>query len=161
MSTRVNPPHPQDGPVLFTLVCVVGSAFAIRGLLTLPIGTEQWLVGAMALLIVLGGFAFIVGGWLWIQREVAVADGRIVVRRWIEVIRSRPGRVIPLADGTRTSITLENVATFQVERNGVIEAHLTLGYWELPRIRELIDVLRANGVPLAQYWEGEYPPNVA
>ena len=56
--------------------------------------------------------------------------------------------------------SLENVRSPRIERNGVTEAVPTLGYWELPQIRELIDALRANGVPLAQYWEGEYPPNV-
>lgn len=161
MNTRVNPPYPQPGPVLFAVACVVGSAFAIRGLLTLPIGTEPWLVAAVAQLIILGGFAFIELGWLWIQREVDISDGSIVVRRWIEVVRGRPGRAIPLGDRTRTSITLENVCSFQVEHDSVVEARITLGYWELHRIRELVDALRANRVPLAQYWDGEYPPGVA
>lgn len=161
MITRVNPPHPQDGPVLLALLCVVGSVFAIRGLVTLPIGTEPWLVGAMAQAIIVAGLAFIIGGWLWIQREVAFADGSIVVRRWIEAIRSRPGRQIPLGDDTRISITLENIQSLRVERGGKAEAVMTLGYWEPDRIRQLIDALRANGVPFAQHWDGDYPHGVA
>lgn len=94
MITRVNPPHPQEGPVLFALVCAVGLFFVIGGLVTLPIGTEPWLVGGAGLLMIPGGLAFIMGGWLWIQREVTFSDGTIVVRRWIEAMRGKPGRAL-------------------------------------------------------------------
>lgn len=161
MITRVNPPHPQEGPVLFALVCAVGLFFVIGGLVTLPIGTEPWLVGGAGLLMIPGGLAFIMGGWLWIQREVTFSDGTIVVRRWIEAMRGKPGRTLPLDDDTRISITLENIQSLRIERNGKAEAVMTLGYWEPPRIRQLIDALRAHGIPFAQYWVGEYPPNVA
>jgi hypothetical protein len=42
------------------------------------------------------------------------------------------------------------VRSLGIERNGVIEARLTLGYWEPKRIRELIDALRAHGVEFGQ-----------
>lgn len=160
MITRVNPPHPQDGPVLFVLMCVVGIVLAVQKFQEFRIGTDPWWAAVLLVVIVLASFAFIIGGWLWIQREVAFSEGQIVVRRWTEAIRGRPGRVIPLGDETRTSITLENVRSLRIERNGATEAVLTLGYWELPQIRELIDALRANGVPYSQYWDGEYPPGV-
>ena len=144
--------------MLFALVGLVGSAFAISGLLTLPIGTEPWRAGLLGLAIIVSGFAIIVGGWLWIQREVAVSDDTIVLRRWIEVLRAAPGSAIPLGEDIRVSITLENVRSLRIERDGVREAVLTLGYWEPPRVRELIDALRARGIPFDQYWDGEYPP---
>jgi len=157
----VNPPHSQAGPILFAVVCAVGSAFTIRGLITLPIGTEPWLVGALAQLIILVGFVFIELGWLWIQREVTISDGRVVVRRWLDAVRGRPGREIPLGPGVRTSITLENVRSLRIERDGETETVLTLGYWERSSVRDLIDGLRATEVPFAQYWIGEYPPDLA
>lgn len=161
MSTRVNPPHPQDGPVLFALLGIVGIVLAVQKFQEFRMGTDPWWASVLLVVIVLASFAFIIGGWLWIQREVAIGDGRIVVRRWIDVISGRPGRAIPLGAETRTSITLENVRSLRIERNGLTEAVLTLGYWEPHRIRELIDALRANGVPYSQYWDGVYPPGVA
>lgn len=161
MITRVNEPHPQEGPILLALISAVGLFFVIRGLVTLPIGTEPWRVGVWGLLIVVGGLVFIEGGWLWIQREVTFSDGTIVVRRWIEAIRGKPGRALPLDDDTRISITLENIQSLRIERNGKAEAVMTLGYWEPHRIRQLIDALRAHAVPFAQHWDGDYPPGVA
>jgi hypothetical protein len=146
---------------VFAVVGAVGSAFTIRGLITLPIGTEPWLAAALGLLIILAGLVFIELGWLWIQREITIADGRMVVRRWIDAVRGRPGREIPLGPGVRTSITLENVRSLRIERNDVTEAVLTLGYWERSSVRDLIDGLRANGVPFVQYWTGAYPPDLA
>jgi hypothetical protein len=127
----------------------------------LPIGTEPWLVAALGQLIILAGFLFIELGWLWIQREITVSDGRMVIRRWIDAFLSRPGQEIPLGPGVRIAITLENIRSLRIERDGVREAILTLGYWERSSVRDLIDVLRANGLPFAQYWIGEYPPDVA
>ena len=74
------------------------------------------------------------------------------------MLRAAPGRAIPLAEDVRVSITLENIRSLRIERNGVRETVLTLGYWEPPRVRELIDALRASGIPFDQYWDGEYPP---
>lgn len=161
MSARINPPHPQAGPILFAVVCVVGIVIAIVRGLDYRIGTDPWWASVLLLAIVLVGFAFIEGGWLWIQREVTVADGRIVVRRWLGALRGQSGRAIPLEDGTRVSITLENLRSLRIERNGVTEAVLTLGYWEPSHVRNLIDALRANGVPFAQYWVGAYPPDLS
>ena len=161
MSTRANPPHPQAGPILFAVVGAVGSAFTVRGLITLPVGTEPWWVGALGQLIILAGLVFIVGGWLWIQREVTISDGRMVIRRWIDAVRGQPGREIPLGPGVRTSITLENVRSLRIDRDGVREAVLTLGYWERSSVRDLIDGLRANDIPFGQYWIGAYPPDLA
>ena len=161
MIKRVNPPHPQEGPVLFALVCVVGIALAVGRGLGYRIGTDPWWAAVLGAVILVASFAFIDGGWLWIQREVTFSNGTIVVRRWIEAMRGKPGRTMPLDDDTRISITLENIQTLRIERNGKAEVVMTLGYWEPPRIRQLIDALRAHRVPFAQHWEGEYPPNVA
>jgi hypothetical protein len=90
MNTRVSPPHPQPGPVALAVVCIFGIALAVRGLLTVRIGNGPWSVGAMALFILIVAFAFIEVGWLWIQREVDISDGAILVRRWIEILRGRP-----------------------------------------------------------------------
>lgn len=161
MITRVNPPHPQEGPVLFALIGVFGIGLAVLKFQEFVAGTDPWWAAALLLVIVLVGLAFIEGGWLWIQREVTFSDGTIVVRRWIEAIRGKPGHTLPLADDIRISITLENIQSLRIERNGKAEAVMTLGYWEPPRIRQLIDALRAHGIPFAQYWVGDYPPNVA
>jgi hypothetical protein len=155
---RINPLHPQDGPVLFAFVCVVGTVLALGRSLSYRIGTDPWWASVLAVAIVVVGFVSIVGGWLWIQREVAFADGTIVVRRWIDALRGRPGQAIPVGDETRVAITLENVRSLRIERNGRPEAVLTLGYWEPGRIRELVDAMRAHRIPFAQYWDGEYPP---
>ena len=160
MKLHVNPPHLQDGPILFAVLCAFGSVVVVQGLLTLPVGSEPWMAGALGLLIIVTGFLFIDLGWLWIQREVTIADGNIVVRRWIEAIRGQQGRVIPLGQETRAAITLDNVRSLRIERRGIAEAAFTLGYWEPPRVRQLIEALRTNNVSLGQYWVGEYPPDV-
>ena len=158
MITRINPPHPQSGPVAFLVVCLYGVGVAVSGLLALPVGTEQWWVGVMLLVSALAAGTFIDGGWLWIQREVGFADDRLIVRRWTDISLGRPGRTFPLDGGTRSAITLENVRSLRLERDGVPGVRLTLGYWEPKRVRQLIDALRAAHVPLDGYWVGEYPP---
>lgn len=160
VNARVNPPHLQTGPVAFAVICVLGIVLAVQKFAEFRIGTNPWWAAVLLLILVAFGFAFIVGGWLWIQREVAIADGTIVVRRWIEFLRGRPGRAIPIGPGTRIFVTRENVRTLLIESNGVTEARLTLGYWEPRTTRELIDRLRASRVEFAQYWEGDYPPGV-
>jgi hypothetical protein len=155
-TTPVNAPHLQPGPVAFVVVCSVGVGLAVRGLVTLRIGTEQWWVGVMALAIVLPALAFIEGGWLWIQREVAFSDGAIVVRRWIEVLRGKPGRVIPLDGEVRARTTMENIRSLRIEHDGRLEVRFTLGYWEPKRVRELVDALSANGVVVSEHGDGDY-----
>jgi hypothetical protein len=48
----------------------------------------------------------------------------------------------------------------RIERGAEAVLNLTLAYWERRQVRDLIDTLRANGVPLAQYWDGAYPPDL-
>ena len=160
MDIRINPPHLQPGPVGFAFICVWGVALAVRGLTQARLGSEPWWVGVALLAIVLPAFAFIDGGWLWIQREIDFSDGTIVVRRWIEVLAGRAGRAIPIDRETRSSITLENVRSLRIERLGRTETRLTLGYWEPRRIRALVDALQTHGVRLDQYWIGVYPPGI-
>lgn len=161
MITRVNPPHSQEGPVLFALIGVFGVGLAVSKFQEIAAGTDPWWAAVLLLVIVLAGLALIIGGWLWIQREVTFSDGTIVVRRWVEAIRGKPGRTLLYDDHARISITLENIQSLRIERNGKADAVMTLGYWEPPRIRQLIDALRTHSVPFSQYWEGDYPPNVA
>lgn len=157
---RINSPHPQSGPVLFAALCALGSAFALGGLLSLEVGSEPWLAGVLGLVIILAGFLVIEIGWLWIQREIRLAEDAIVVRRWIEVLTGREGRRIPIDAGTRISITLENLRSIRIERNGESEGVVTLGYWEQRQVRKLVDALRDLGALHAKYWKGEYPPDL-
>lgn len=161
MSHTVNALHPQPGPVAFIGLCAFGLFIVVRGMLSLPVGSEQWQVGALGFLIVVAGFAFIIGGWLWIQREVTFGPDTIVVRRWLEVLLDRPGRVMPLDAGTRTAIVLENVRSLRLEHQGYPRIQLTLGYWDLRQIRRLVEVIRERAIPLEQYWVGDLPPGTA
>ena len=160
MKTRINPPHPQPGPIAFAVVCAFGGLVAVRGMLQLRIGTEPWWVSLLAIAMLIPALVFIEGGWLWIQRELTFSDGRIVVRRWVEVLRDRPGHVIPIDPRTRVSIAPRNGRSLLIKRDGRVEALLTVGYWEPKRIRELVDALRAHAVELDQSWVGAYPPAV-
>jgi len=65
--------------VALAVVCIFGIALAGRGLLTVRIGNGPWSVDAMAPFILIVAFAFIEVGWLWIQREVDISDGAILV----------------------------------------------------------------------------------
>ncbi len=161
MTERLNPPYPQLGPVTFIGICVVGVAVAVRGMLSLRVGTEQWWTAVLALLIIIPGFTIIISGWLYIQREVVFGADSIVVRRWLDILAGRPGRTLPLDDGTRAAITLDNVRSLRLEHAGVPPIQLTLGYWIPRRIARLVEVLHARGIPLAQYWEGFYPPGTS
>jgi hypothetical protein len=160
MKTQVNPPHPQAGPIGFVVLCAFGIVVAVREMLQVRIGTEPWWVGVMLIAIVIPAFVFIDGGWLWVQRELTVSDDTIVVRRWSEVLRGRPGREIRHDPGTRASIIPRAGRSLQIEHDGRIAALLTLGYWERKRIRELVDALRAHAVQLDQSWVGDYPPGI-
>jgi hypothetical protein len=145
----------------FLAIVAFGVFVAIRGMLTLRVGTEPWWTGVAGIALFAGTLAFVDGGWLWIQREVAFADGTLVIRRWIEVLSGRSGQVYPLDGRTTASINLENVRSLYIHRDGAVVNRLTLGYWAPKRIRQLVDALRANGVQLDGYWEGEYPPGTA
>src|SRR5207244_10808974 len=68
MKTRINPPHPQPGPIAFAVVCAFGGLVAVRGMLQLRIGTEPWWVSLLAIAMLIPALVFIEGGWLWIQR---------------------------------------------------------------------------------------------
>jgi hypothetical protein len=160
MKTAVNPPHPQSGPIGFAVLCAFGIVVAVRGMLQARIGTEPWWVGVMLIAILVPAFVFIDGGWLWVQRELTFSDGTIVVQRWSEVLRGRPGRVIPVDRGTRASIIPRTGRSLRIEHDGRLAALLTLGYWEPKRIRELVDALRAHAVQLDQSWDGDYPPGI-
>lgn len=159
MTARVNPPHAQLGPLLFAAVCAFGTITIFGGLITLPFGSEPWLAGLFGLAIILPGFLIIELGWLWIQREVTFSDDHIVIRRWLDAIRGGHGHRISM-DGTRASITLDNVRSLRIERDDA-KVELTLGYWEPGSVRKLIDELRSRGVPFTHYWIGTYPPDVA
>lgn len=158
MKKRVNPPAPQLGPIAFAGVCFVGVAYSLPLLLSMRYGSQPWQVGLLLLVTVLAGFAFIVGGWLAIQREVDFVDGQMTIRRWIEVVSGRPGETYPLDGRTTAAIVLQNVRSLFISRDGVVVNKLTLGYWQARPIRDLVDALRANDVALDGYWEGEYPP---
>jgi hypothetical protein len=160
MPIRVNPPHPQSGPIVFVVLCAYGVFLAVREMLEVQIGTEPWWVGVVLIAILIPAFVVIDGGWLWVQRELTFSEGTIVVRRWIEVLRGRPGQAIPIDAQTRASIVPRNGRSLRIERDGHVETLLTLGYWEPRRIRELVDALRAHAVELDQSWGGAYPPGI-
>jgi hypothetical protein len=160
VKTRINPPHPQAGPIAFIVLCAYGAFVAVRGMLQVRIGTEPWWVGVLLMALLVPAFVFIEGGWLWVQRELVFSEGAIVVRRWVDVLRDRPGRVITIDPWTRASIVPKNGRSLLIEGDGRVEALLTLGYWERKRIRELIDALRAHGIELDHSWVGEYPPGI-
>jgi hypothetical protein len=111
------------------------------------------------LTIIATSLVVILGGWLWIQREVNISPQGVLVTRWIDRLRSRPGRWIP-AEGTECLITLDNIRTLYVVHQGTKVLGVTLAYWEPSEIRELIDGIRASGIPLWHYWHGEYPPDI-
>ena len=145
----------------FIGVCFAGSFLATRGIFSLRFGSEQWWTGVLLLLVMIGGFTFIIGGWLSIQREVDFGPDRIVVRRWLEVLSGRPGRSIPFDSATRSAIILKNIRSLRLEHPDVPPVTMTLGYWDLRIIRQLVEVLHARGIPLDQYWDGVYPPGTA
>jgi hypothetical protein len=155
---RVNPPALQLAPVVFVGVCLIGAGYSVQSLLTMEPGTEQWQVGILGLAIFAAGFAFIDGGWLYIQREVDFGPEGITVRRWIEVLFDRPGHTLPLDGRTRAALTLKNLRSLVLSRDGIVVNRITLGYWAPRHVRELIDGLRTSHVELDQYWDGEYPP---
>ena len=113
-----------------------------------PVGGDPWWTGVLLLLSVIGAFTFIIGGWLAIQREVDFGPARIVVRRWLDVLTGRPGRVIPVDASTRAAIVLESVRSLRLEHPDVPVVTMTLGYWDLRVIRQLVEVLHARRIPL-------------
>lgn len=157
MIDRVNPPKGQPGPLAFAGVCIFGVFVIVRGMLTVGVGSEPWWTGVFLLLVVLGGFTFIIGGWLTIQREVDFGPQRIIVRRWLEILTGRPGRIIPVDASTRAAIVLENVRSLRLEHPDVAPVTMTLGDWDLRVIRQLVEVLHGRTIPLDQYWEGLLP----
>lgn len=156
MNARVNQAHPQPGPVAFAAVCIVGVGIVVRGLMTLRFGTEQWWTGVVGLAVILPAFAFIEGGWMWIQREVAFSGGAIVIRRWIEVLLNRPGHVVPLDGRVHATTTKQNIRSLRIEHDGRLEVRFTLGYWEPSRVQELFDTFSANGVAVSQHGPDDY-----
>jgi len=155
---RINSPYWQPGPLGFAAICLVGVAYAVNALVTLQVGTEPWWVGVMALGLILPSFVFIEGGWLWIQREVDLADGTIRVSRWLTVLRGRRGPSIPLDARTRIAIVTDSGRWLRIERDGVVTVNATLLYWDASKLRALLDALHDKGVEISKPWDGGYPP---
>jgi hypothetical protein len=143
---RVNAPYPQPGPVAFAGIVVFGVAIVIKGLLTLRVGTEPWWTGFLGLAIILPGLVFIDGGWLWIQREVAFTGDRVVVRRWSEVLRRRPGIVIPLDGRVAAYTSPRNIRSLRIDHDGRPMVVFTLGYWDPRRVDQLLAAFSAHGI---------------
>lgn len=161
MTTRLNAPHPQTGPLLFVGLCLAGSFIVIGGTATLPVGSEPWLAGVLMQSIIVAGLLVIIGAWLWIQREITVGPGAINVRRWIQVLRGQPGTSIEVRPGTEVAITLEGARSLVVRQGGEPVLSLPLSFWDPIDERRLIDTLRETGIRLSQYWEGMYPHDLA
>jgi hypothetical protein len=158
VSQRINPPHWQPGPLAFAVLGVVGFAYAGYALAISTVGTNPWWAAITMLALMVPIFVFILGGWLWIQRQVEIADGRITVTRWLNVLRGRTARPIPLDGRTRIAIVTNGGRQLQIEREGTLEVNCTLLYWGPSALRTLLDSFRMAGIEISTSWEGEYPP---
>lgn len=158
VSERVNRPHWQPGPLVFAALVVVGFLYAIGGLLTTRAGTEGWWVNIVAIAMFVPAAAFIEGGWLWVQRQVEIGGGTIVVTRWLDVLRGRRGRPVALDHDAHVAIVTEAGRQLRIERNGITEVNCTLLYWNPSAVRQLLDAFRSANVEVAKTWAGDYPP---
>lgn len=157
MTARVNPPHWQPGPAgwaIFTAASIVLLLLHMRGF---PAGSEPWWGSLVMIGAALLGFAFIEGVWLYAQREVALAGGRVAVRRWLEVLLGRPGVEVPIDARTRCRITLDGGRRLTIEREGSVVISMQLAYWAVDTVVELIGALRADGAELVTPWDGDAP----
>ena len=149
MNARINSPHWQPGPFVWVLVAAFGCLVALRGMMQVAFGSEQWWVGFVFIGVDVAAFAFIEGIWLYAQREVAFADGRIVVRRWIEVLLRLPGTEIPLDATTRSVITMQDGRRLKIERDGAVVVSMQLVLWERDTVAELSSTFAQHGAALA------------
>lgn len=156
-AARVNRPHWQPGPLAWAVVTAVSIILLLRHMLDFPVGSEPWWGGLVMVGMAVLAFAFIEGVWLYAQREVAFADGRILVRRWMEMILGRPGVEVPIDPGTRSTITLEGGRRLRIERGDTIVVSMQLMYWPVDTVVELVGAFRSHGAELATPWDGGVP----
>ena len=149
MNARINSPHWQPGPFVWVLVSAFGCLVAVRGMMQVAFGSEPWWVGFAFVGMDVAAFAFIEGIWLYAQREVPFVDGRIVVRRWIEVLLRSPGTDIPLDSRTRSVITMQNGRRLKIERDGAVVVSMQLVLWERDEVAELASTFGQHGAALA------------
>ena len=143
---------------MFAVICAIGVAYSIGGLAGSAVGTQPWWVGILGLGLLVPVFLFIDGGWLWIQRQVEIADGTISVTRWLDVLRGRQGPAIPLDASTTVSIVTDGRRQLRIERLGVVAVDCTLLYWPPHAVRALLDAFRSAGIEVGKSWTGDYPP---
>jgi hypothetical protein len=117
-------------------------------MMQVALGSEPWWVGFAFIGMDVAAFAFIEGVWLYAQREVAFVDGRIVVRRWLEVLFGAPGTSISLDSRTRSVVTIEHGRRLEIERDGVAVVSMQLAYWEKDALVELVNQFRLRGAAL-------------
>jgi hypothetical protein len=117
VTSPINPFRPQSGPVAFGVVCIYGVFVAARQLAETRVVTEPWWVGVILLAMVVCGFAFVEGLWLYAQREVTFTNESLMVRRWIAVVLDRPGRELALAELARSVVSIDG-GRLRIERGG-------------------------------------------
>lgn len=157
ITSRLNAPHPQSGPVLVIGVGLVGSWYVTGEMANLPVASEPWWAGFLIQSTTVVCLLTLLGAWLWMQREVAVGPNDIQVRRWIEVLRGLPGTRVEIGPETVASIKFDTTRFLVLQQGDHPVLSVPLNIWEADAQRELIDALRECRVPLAQYWDGKYP----
>lgn len=157
MTSRVNAPHWQSGPLAWALVSGVLTLLVLTQTLRSQVGSERWWGGLLLVGCGLFAFAFVEGIWLYAQREVAFSGGRIVIRRWAETLVGRPGVEVPLDTETKCTITRERGRHLTIERGNTIAVSMQLVYWEVDTVVELVAAFRQFGAEIATPWNGDHP----
>jgi hypothetical protein len=116
----------------------------------------SWFVGGLATIGVgVGLFLVIFNGWhLFAQREVALLGEEVKVRRWLDVLRDRPGVAIDTGSLRRARFVVRGGgAKLDLESDELMT--FSIWFWPLADARRLAAELEARHI--AVKWELPYP----
>lgn len=159
---RFNPPNASWWSVGWNVVGVFAVGLGVFMVVASEFGESadaaraSWFLGGLVTIAVGAGlFLGVFNGWhLLAQREVTVHPEHMEIRRWLDLVRRRPGVVMPLQSlrGARLVVRAGG-AKLDLESDAPLS--FSIWFWALGEARRLADHLEARGIPVS--WELPYP----
>jgi hypothetical protein len=147
-----NPPRPQNGPVLWGALCLFGLGVAVYVLLKYPVGAESWWVGILLAGTVVAGFVAIAGWWLASQRQVTIHQETVEVRRWSDVLLSRPGHRAAIQHVHSVGLVYQDGKKIRIELSEGSDIIFWAALWPRSEVDGLIQQFQARGISVRADW---------
>ncbi len=151
MSSSINAPTPQPGPIAWAVFCLFGAAIGLSKLPQFPVGSSGWIGGV--LLVVMAGVALITidGFWFASQRQIQIGPESVEIRRWVEVWLNRPGVKLDLHRDTVVRLVLERGKRLRIDSRGR-SVNIWVGLWKTSELQRLVSEFERFGIMVRADW---------